>query len=233
LLLLTSPFSSSYAQYLHKDRISIKSGVALNGEITENIKSKYLIIKTEEYGFVKVKYSDVKYVLRKPDLNDPFYKIGAHQYFSAGVGYGAEYAGIGLRVQLRAGRKIGFAHFIGIGAFDVERNHLGVYQNNSYSHSIDQRTYKAFNISTGIKFYPYTYFYFGGGIQLNFPDITDSDGFLFIGIDLPINKYIILNTSIGYFSNQHFVSPTHNLMINLGINYKLTTNPVNTEKKPK
>lgn len=228
---------SGFSQYLHIDKIGLTNGVSLQGELTENKKPEYLIIKTEEFGKVKVLYSDVKYILQKPDPNDRFYKLGAHQYFSAGIGYGSEYAGIGVRLQLRAGRKTGFACFIAFGSKDVERHDISYntyYYDGSYSYYFEERgTYNAFNSSVGIKFYPYTYFYIGGGLQVKIDSYPDFDNFAMIGIDFPVHKNILLNSSVGYQSTNAFVSTTGNLMLNLGISFKLTTFPVNADQADK
>jgi len=221
---------SGYSQYLQIDKIGLTNGVSLEGELIEIHKPKYLIIKTEEFGEVKVLYPDVKYILQKPDPNDRFYKLGAHQYFSAGIGYGSEYAGIGVRLQLRAGRKTGFACFVAFGSKDVERYDIpySFYNNDgTYTSYYEERgTYNAFNSSIGIKFYPYTYFYIGGGLQVKIDSYPDFDHFTMIGIDFPVHKNVLLNSSIGYQSTNAFVSHTGNLMINLGIHFKLTTFPV-------
>lgn len=221
---------SVHAQYLHVDRVGLNNGLGFNGTIIKDQKSDYLIISTEEFGEVEIHYSNIKYVLRKPDPKDPFFKKGGHQYFSAGIGYGAEYAHIGARLQIRVGRKTGIAHFIGIGFLNEERNKKRVYDGENYLYSISQGTYTTFNVSTGIKFYPITYFYVGAGVQAKLYGTASGHGFFFTGMDYPIYNFLLINASIGYHPNEDYTYPIKNLMINLGICYKITTNPVRTEK---
>lgn len=223
-------FPNIYAQYLHIDRVGLTNGIGFSGTIIKDQKPAYLIISTEEFGEVEILYSNIKYVLRKPDPIDPFYKKGGHQYFSAGIGYGAEYAHIGGRVQIRVGRKTGIAHFIGIGFIDEERNEKRVYDGENYLYSISQGSYITYNISTGIKFYPFTYFYVGAGVQAKLHGTASGHGFFFTGMDYPIYHFLLINASIGYHPNKDYTYPIKNLMINFGISYKITTNPVRTEK---
>lgn len=217
------------AQYINVDRVGLNNGLGFSGTIIENQKPNYLIICTDDYGDIKTYYKDIKYVLFKPNPNNPFYKKGGHQYFSAGLGYGAEYAGTGLRVQLRIGRKIGFAHFIGLGFIDVKRDDKRVYEGGNYSHSESQGTYKVYNLSTGLKFYPLTYFYFGIGIQAETSGDASGYGLIFAGIDYPIFKFLLINASFGYHNNEAYKYPIKKFMLNFGISYKLTTNPVKSD----
>jgi hypothetical protein len=221
---------SIYAQYIHVDRVGLNNGLGFSGTIIEDQKPQYITIRTQEFGDVKILYTNIKYVLRKPDPNDTFFKKGGHQYFSAGLGYGAEYAGIGARVQIRVGRKTGFAHFIGLGFIDVKRNDKRIYDGATYLYSISQGTYKSYDLSTGLKFYPFTYFYLGVGIQGVLSRMVSTHGFFFTGIDYPIFKNLLINASIGYHPNEAYKYPIENLMINFGISYKITTNPVNYKK---
>lgn len=227
LLLGLLYFPTLKAQYLHVDRIGLKCGIALNGNILMDQKPDSVVLLSEEYGKLKIKYEDISSILYKPDPNDPFFRKGGHQYFSAGLGYGAEYANYGARFQIRVGRKFGFAHFIGLGIIDKERPKKRIFDGHSYLYSEDMGSYKTMNISTGIKFYPYTYFYFGGGIHYRMNDnIDDLEYFFMIGTDWPWTKHILLNASMGYFSDKAHKSPTGALMINLGFSYKITTNPI-------
>lgn len=218
--------SISKAQYINIDRVSLNNGLTFSGSIIENQKPDYLIISTNDYGDIKTYYKDIKYVLFKPNPNDPFYKKGGHQYFSVGLGYGAEFAGVGTRVQLRIGRKIGLAHFIGLGFIDVKRNDKRVYEGEYYSHSESQGSYKGYNLSTGLKFYPFTYFYLGIGIQAETSGDASGYGLIFTGIDYPIFTFLLINASLGYHNNEAYKYPIKKLMINFGLSYKIITNPV-------
>lgn len=219
LIIITIGWSFSLkAQYLNTDRVSITSGIALNGIILEDHKPDYLLFESEEYGSVKIKYKDLKYVLKRADANDPFYKKGAHQYFAAGMGYGAEYGGIGTRLQLRVGRKVGFAHFIGFGSAE-------------YQDWDQSKKEMVMSMVTGVKFYPYEYFFIGAGLQFEPPAFFEADGFVFMGMDWPIVKFLIINASVGYQADRYFSYPTENLMLNIGISYKLTLVSVKPSSK--
>jgi len=226
-LLVLLYFPSLKAQYLHMDKVGLKCGIAICGIILTDQKPNSLVLLSEDYGKLKIKYEDISSILYKPNPNDPFFIKGGHQYFSAGLGYGAEYANYGARLQIRVGRKVGVAHFLGLGIIDKERPEKRIYDGHTYLYSEDMGTYKTMNISTGIKFYPYTYFFFGGGFIYRMNDrFDDMEYFIMIGSDWPWTKHILLNASIGYFSNKAQKSPTGELMINFGISYKITTNPI-------
>ena len=227
ILFITLASQKSYGQYLHVDRVTLYNGLGFSGTIVENEKPDYLILRTGEHGDMKILYKDIKRLLKKPNPDDKFYLKGGHQYFSAGLGYGAEYAGIGTRIQIRIGRKQGFAHFIGIGFVYENRPKKRVYEEGVYLYSVEQGTYESFSLSSGIKFYPYKYCFIGLGFQIGIDGFERVDGFFFIGIDYPIITNILINASVGSHTNHSQLSPTSSLMINMGVSYQLTTNPMN------
>lgn len=221
LLLSTVLFISnkSYGQYLENDRIDLKNHQSFVGKIIEDHKPDYLIIQTEDIGEIKIQYAQIARVFRRANLEESFYKKLGHQYLSVSVGTGHSYGGYGVRFQQRVGRKVGFAYSIGFGLNRIEQS--GYIYNNSGSYYHKYHTNTAC-LSLAAKFYPYKWIYAEAGMYINYIDIRP-EGFVMLGYDYAINRWLTINAGIGSVSTKDFIIPSEGVAFDFGLMFRFPT----------
>jgi len=207
-------------QDLALDIIKMNNGVQIKGIVIEDIKKKYLVIRNEELGEVKVNYNDIRYFLAKQDTSKLFYVRKGHDYQSFALGVGIAYGGMGIRYQKRVGRKFGFGYAFGVG--------YNYFEKYSYKSDEDVLT-QNIALSAGLKLFFYKWFYAHLNLMINI-DNTNSiykmskDFQLSYGADYFFNKRFGINAGIGMSIYKKNILLNHGpLIFDLGLILKFGT----------
>jgi len=223
LILLTITLlynNKSFGQYLEKDRVSLINGQSFNGIIIQDHKPDYLIIQSEDFGQLKIKYSLIARTFRKANLEEPFYKNLGHQYISISVGAGHSYGGYGVRFQQRVGRKVGFAYSVGMGLFQYKDYS---YEYNGSDYARDYYQANSIGISIAAKLYAYKWFYAQLGILITPEEYYEPYPFTMIGYDLAINRLLSLNAGIGITSKENLIFQLEWFTFDFGMMFRFPT----------
>ncbi len=191
--------------HVKNEVIYLKNGSIIHGIIIEEIPNKTIKIQTPDKNIFVYNINEVEKINQEAEEIIPPKKIEKHEhffsnkknnYFSIATGVGSSYGDIGIRLQARHGRKLGFGYHVGLGVSP---------------HSEDLGGTRIF-ITTGLKFFWYKAWYincqFGptGVYRKSINSTTDETGIFFgpsflLGGDWFFNKYIGLNGAIGVATN--------------------------------
>jgi hypothetical protein len=193
-------FLSSYAQKNMQDVVYLKNGTVVRGIIIEQIPNKSLKIKSNDNNVFVFDFIDIDKItkeensgkherMEKSDKNEKFFSNNKNNYFSIATGFGQSYGGLGIRLQGRHGRKLGFGYHGGVGYMP---SGPAVF----YSFGLKFFLYKAWylNIQYGTTAIATYSSYF------DYKEILYGPSFL-IGGDWFFNKHIGLNGAFGIAKN--------------------------------
>jgi|GEM_PF-4805484 hypothetical protein len=180
ILLLLFILDSS-AQSILESTVHLKNGSRLTGEIVDMNPQEFLLIKLNSGDTARIYFDEVKLIHSKP-----LRQLSYNQYISISPGIGNSYGMIGLRLQTRMGKKMGYGFHTGFGVYpDFYGTHVNPW----------------FNI--GFKYFFYHSFYLDiavGTIEQNIinQEFTLEYGpSVLVGLDYFFNNRLGINAALG------------------------------------